>query len=75
MPHLFDLYMQAEPSSERQHGGLGLGLALVKSLVELHGGDVRAASDGVGLGSSFHIRLPLAPQRSTACLPDAFAAA
>ncbi|WP_177207617.1 sensor histidine kinase [Massilia yuzhufengensis] len=59
IPHLFDLYMQAEPSSERQHGGLGLGLALVKSLVALHGGTVTAASDGVGRGSRFDISLPL----------------
>ncbi len=60
LPHLFDLYVQAETSSERQHGGLGLGLALVKSLIELHGGTVRASSPGPGLGSSFEIRLPLA---------------
>lgn len=64
MPHLFDLYTQAETSSERQHGGLGLGLALVKSLTELHGGTVRAASDGAGQGSSFHISLPLAQPRA-----------
>ncbi|MET0980675.1 MAG: sensor histidine kinase [Telluria sp.] len=60
LPHLFDLYVQAETSSEREHGGLGLGLALVKSLVELHGGSVMASSAGPGLGSSFDIRLPLA---------------
>lgn len=60
LPHLFDLYVQAEASSERQHGGLGLGLALVKSLVELHGGTVMASSPGLGQGSSFDIRLPLA---------------
>ena len=64
LPHLFDLYVQAATSSERQHGGLGLGLALVKSLVELHGGAVTASSPGAGLGSSFDIRLPLAPVRA-----------
>ena len=66
LPHLFDLYVQAEASSERQHGGLGLGLALVKSLVELHGGTVAASSPGLGLGSSFDIRLPLAQARTAA---------
>lgn len=55
---LFDLYVQAERSSERTNGGLGLGLALVKNLIELHGGAVSAASDGKHLGSSFTVRLP-----------------
>ena len=75
MPFLFDLYTQAEPSSERQHGGLGLGLALVKSLVQLHGGAVWAESEGAGLGSSFHISLPLAQPATGATLPEAIAAA
>ena len=67
LPHLFDLYVQAETSSERQHGGLGLGLALVKSLIELHGGTVTASSAGLGLGSSFDICLPL--EQSVAAVP------
>lgn len=75
LPYLFDLYMQAEPSSERQYGGLGLGLALVKSLVELHGGTVQAASDGAGLGSTFDVVLPLAQPRTTDAFPDALALA
>ena len=75
LPHLFDLYVQAETSSERQHGGLGLGLALVKSLIELHGGSVRAASEGIGRGSSFDISLPLASSRQTTPLPDSCTAA
>jgi signal transduction histidine kinase/ActR/RegA family two-component response regulator len=54
----FELFTQAERSSDRSSGGLGLGLALVKSLVELHGGTVRCASDGTGRGSSFTICLP-----------------
>jgi signal transduction histidine kinase len=58
MPHLFDLYVQAERSSDRKNGGLGLGLALVKSIVELHGGVVSASSGGVGLGSIFAVHLP-----------------
>ncbi len=58
MPHVFDLFTQAERSPDRSQGGLGLGLALVKSLVELHGGSVSAHSDGPGLGSTFLVRLP-----------------
>jgi signal transduction histidine kinase len=57
LPYLFDLYVQAERSSSRESGGLGLGLALVKSLVEAHGGEVSAASNGEGLGSVFTVRL------------------
>ena len=54
----FELFAQAERSSDRSQGGLGIGLALVKSLVELHGGTVIARSDGLGLGSRFTICLP-----------------
>jgi signal transduction histidine kinase len=57
LPYLFDLYVQAERSSSRENGGLGLGLALVKSLVEAHGGEVSAASGGEGMGSVFTVRL------------------
>ena len=60
MPHLFERFRQADPSNTRQHGGLGIGLALVKQLVELHGGSVRAESGGIGRGSRFTIRLPIA---------------
>ncbi|QEL15573.1 response regulator [Limnoglobus roseus] len=56
---VFEPFAQADRSLDRSRGGLGLGLALVKGLVELHGGEVRAASDGIGRGSSFTIRLPL----------------
>ena len=56
---VFDLFTQAHVTPDRNSGGLGLGLALVKSLVELHGGSVAASSDGLGQGSSFVIRLPL----------------
>jgi PAS domain S-box-containing protein len=58
LPHIFDLFSQAKRSPDRSQGGLGLGLALVKSLVELHGGTVSAYSRGVGKGSTFIIRLP-----------------
>ncbi|HEX8787277.1 MAG TPA: ATP-binding protein [Telluria sp.] len=58
-PHVFDLFTQAKRSSDRSQGGLGLGLALVKHLVELHGGSVACASPGLGQGSTFTVRLPL----------------
>jgi len=60
LPHLFTRFSQADTSLARHHGGLGLGLALVKSLVELHGGNVNAASKGLGQGATFLVSLPLA---------------
>jgi signal transduction histidine kinase len=63
LPRVFDLFVQANPSSRRASiAGLGVGLALVRSLVESHGGRVTAASAGLGKGSEFTVRLPLAPQ-------------
>jgi PAS domain S-box-containing protein len=59
LPHLFDLFTQADKSLDRSDGGLGIGLALVKSLVELHRGTVKAHSNGAGRGSEFTVRLPL----------------
>jgi len=61
LPHVFDLFVQADPSSHRADAGLGIGLALVRSLVERHGGRVTAVSDGLGHGSEFTVRLPRAP--------------
>jgi PAS domain S-box-containing protein len=58
LPRVFDLFMQADTSLERTTSGLGIGLTLVKSLVELHGGTVQARSDGPGHGSEFVLRLP-----------------
>jgi CheY-like chemotaxis protein len=58
LPYVFERFRQADGSKTRTHGGLGLGLALVKSFVEAHGGSVTAASDGPGLGSRFTVRLP-----------------
>jgi len=78
---VFDLFTQAERTPDRSQGGLGLGLALVKSLVELHGGSVQAQSPGLGKGSTFTVRLPrfsqeaapppiaLAPARLDAATP------
>jgi CheY-like chemotaxis protein len=61
LPRVFDVFVQAKQPPNRARGGLGLGLALVRSLVELHGGTVRAESAGPGQGSAFEIRLPAAP--------------
>jgi PAS domain S-box-containing protein len=61
LPYVFDRFRQADASTSRQHGGLGLGLSIVRHLVELHGGTVHAASDGQGRGSSFVVTLPLFP--------------
>jgi signal transduction histidine kinase/ActR/RegA family two-component response regulator len=62
LPNVFDIFMQVERSIEDSHGGLGIGLALVRKLVEMHGGTVAAESPGQGRGSTFTIRLPLAAE-------------
>jgi signal transduction histidine kinase len=62
LPRVFDLFAQGEQPLDRSGGGLGIGLTLVRSLVEMHGGRVEARSDGPGLGSEFVVRLPLAAQ-------------
>ncbi|MGH9458255.1 MAG: ATP-binding protein [Thermoanaerobaculia bacterium] len=62
LPHVFEPFRQADHSAGRVHGGLGLGLAIVKYCVELHGGSVRAASEGEGRGSTFVVTLPLAAE-------------
>ena len=59
LPHVFDRFSQRDSSSTRAHGGLGLGLAICKQLVELHGGTIRAASPGEGQGSTFFVELPV----------------
>ncbi|HET9024731.1 MAG TPA: PAS domain S-box protein [Burkholderiaceae bacterium] len=61
LPEVFGLFVQADASLARSEGGLGVGLTLVKRLAEMHGGSVSAASDGLGKGSAFTIRLPLMP--------------
>jgi PAS domain S-box-containing protein len=59
LPHVFDRFRQADASSTREYGGLGIGLAIVRHIVEMHGGSVSAASRGKGQGATFKIRLPL----------------
>lgn len=61
LPYLFDRFRQADASSSRRHGGLGLGLAIVRQLTELHGGSVAAFSEGIGCGSLFEVHLPVTP--------------
>ncbi|HEX2224347.1 MAG TPA: PAS domain-containing protein [Thermoanaerobaculia bacterium] len=61
LPHVFDLFVQADRSLARSEGGLGIGLTLVRTLVEMHGGTVAAHSDGPGRGSELSVRLPVRP--------------
>ncbi len=62
VPHLFDRFVQAESSMTRAHGGLGLGLAIVRHIVDVHGGEVHVESPGEGQGATFTITLPMAAQ-------------
>ena len=76
LPHVFERFRQADSGSTREHGGLGLGLAIVQHLVRLHGGDVAAASDGRGRGSTFTVSLPVmadAPSAEEGLAPSAAA--
>ncbi len=66
LPFVFDRFRQADGTSTRRHGGLGIGLSIVKQVVELHGGHVTATSRGVGQGSTFTIFLPCAPSEELA---------
>jgi PAS domain S-box-containing protein len=59
LPHVFEMFRQADASATRKHGGMGIGLALVRQLADLHGGRVEAHSEGVGRGARFVVRLPL----------------
>ena len=69
LPHVFERFRQADSSVSRQHGGLGLGLAIVRHLVELHGGSVHADSPGVGKGSIFTVILPRVDPEQAALSP------
>jgi PAS domain S-box-containing protein len=71
LPHIFDRFRQADPSTTRAHGGLGLGLSIARNLVEMHGGTISAHSPGAGQGASFVVRLPVAPLRKATTEPRA----
>ena len=64
LPYVFDAFRQADASSSRKHGGLGLGLAIVRQLLDIHGGSVRAHSDGPGTGTTFTVLLPLSAKEA-----------
>lgn len=66
LPHVFERFSQAEDATTQRHTGLGLGLGIVRELVELHGGTVHAASPGVGHGATFTVRLPMAADSAPA---------
>jgi signal transduction histidine kinase len=61
LPHVFERFRQADSGTTRYHGGLGLGLSIVKELTELHGGSVTADSAGENLGATFIVRIPARP--------------
>ena len=63
IPHVFERFRQADSSSDRRHGGLGIGLAIARHITELHGGTIAVMSEGEGRGAKFTVRLPLPPQR------------
>jgi signal transduction histidine kinase len=71
LPHLFQRFRQKDTSTTRQHGGMGIGLAIVKQLVELHGGSVGATSAGEGYGTTFSVSLPFAARLPTVEAPSA----
>jgi CheY-like chemotaxis protein len=63
LPRVFELFTQVDQSLHRSQGGLGIGLALVRNLVEMHGGTIEGTSDGIGKGSEFVMSLPLRPEK------------
>jgi signal transduction histidine kinase/ActR/RegA family two-component response regulator len=66
LPHIFEPFRQADGTSTKRHGGLGLGLAIARRLAELHGGTISAKSEGAGRGSTFTLRIPIRPIARTA---------
>ena len=70
LPHIFEIFRQAESGANRSQSGMGIGLAVVQQLVELHGGSVTAHSDGLGTGASFMIHLPRSVERKSSAEPS-----
>jgi len=70
LPRIFEMFTQLDSSLEKSQGGLGIGLTLVKRLVELHGGSIQAHSDGPGMGSEFIVRLPVVSEGSSVQAPE-----
>ena len=73
LPHVFDMFTQERQAADRSRGGLGIGLTIVRNLVELHGGTVQADSKGLGQGSAFTVRLPVATEEPAAIDPSSAA--
>jgi CheY-like chemotaxis protein len=73
LPYIFERFRQADTSAKRSHGGLGLGLSIVSSLVAMHSGDIRAESDGKGKGATFIVTLPLITELLRPAEPSAVA--
>jgi signal transduction histidine kinase len=71
LPYVFDRFRQADSSMTRSHGGLGIGLTIVRHIVELHGGSVSAHSPGLGLGATFIVTLPISPLAASTSVPAA----
>ncbi|HEX5734503.1 MAG TPA: MASE1 domain-containing protein [Blastocatellia bacterium] len=71
LPYVFDRFQQADGTTTRRHGGLGLGLAIARHIVKIHGGTIEAQSAGLGEGANFTVRLPLATARTSGPLPTA----
>lgn len=69
LPHVFERFRQADSTTTRRHGGLGLGLAIARSIVELHGGTIVAESEGLGRGTTMRVRLPLRDEERAAVAP------
>jgi signal transduction histidine kinase len=70
LPYVWDRFRQADSSTSRQYGGLGLGLAVVRHLAEMHGGTVHAESDGLGRGATFRVEIPMAREGDGADVPE-----
>jgi signal transduction histidine kinase len=70
LPRMFDLFIQGERTMDRSQGGLGIGLTMVRTLVELHGGSVSVHSAGPGQGSEFILRLPVSRERPAHLPPE-----